>query len=192
MRRPVPVTILLLDEREVAPGRAGTYVRSCRQKLSGKQHMGTATRPAQTSPASWDTFSDVDAFVDAVLTKLAAMAADDARPMRSGPKPALTGAPLRKTVMALWCVCFCGMQWRAIGQLCEIPFGTLFTLFGCWTRLGLWRRRLDRLRRTWRIACGDDPEPSAIIIDSPLSPFACKRSRQRNLRFGEGCALQAP
>jgi hypothetical protein len=183
MRRPVPVTILLLDEREVAPGRAGTYVRSCRQKLSGKQHMGTATRPAQTSPASWDTFSDVDAFVDAVLTKLAAMAADDARPMRSGPKPALTGAPLRKTVMALWCVCFCGMQWRAIGQLCEIPFGTLFTLFGCWTRLGLWRRRLDRLRRTWRIACGDDPEPSAIIIDSPLSPFACKRSRQRNLRF---------
>jgi hypothetical protein len=26
-------------------------------------------------------------------------------------------------------VCFCGMQWRAIGQLCDIPFSTLYTLF---------------------------------------------------------------
>src|SRR3954468_23507383 len=33
-----------------------------------QQHMGTAFRPAKTSPASWDAFSDVDAFVDAVLT----------------------------------------------------------------------------------------------------------------------------
>ena len=29
--------------------------------------MGTAFNPAKTSPASWDVFSDVDAFVDAVL-----------------------------------------------------------------------------------------------------------------------------
>jgi hypothetical protein len=28
--------------------------------------MGTATRPATTSPAPWDAFSDVDAFVDTV------------------------------------------------------------------------------------------------------------------------------
>jgi hypothetical protein len=26
-------------------------------------------------------------------------------------------------------VAFCGLQWRAIGQLCDIPFGTLYTLF---------------------------------------------------------------
>ena len=38
--------------------------------------MGTAFNPAKTSPASWDAFSDVDAFVDAVLTELAAMVAD--------------------------------------------------------------------------------------------------------------------
>ena len=38
--------------------------------------MGTAFTPAKTSPASWDAFSDVDAFVDAVLAELAAMAAD--------------------------------------------------------------------------------------------------------------------
>jgi transposase len=128
--------------------------------------MGTATRPAKTAPASWDAFSDVEAFVDEVLTELAALAADGTRPTRSGPKPALAGAALRKAIMALWCTCFCGMQWRAIGQLCDIPFATLYTLFARWTRLGLWRRLLDRLRRTWRLACGDTPEPSTVIIDS--------------------------
>ena len=91
--------------------------------------MGTAVRTAKTSPASWDAFSDVDAFVDAVLAELAAMAADGTRSTRSGPKSPLTGAALRKAIMAIWCVAFCGMQWRAIGQLCDIPFGTLYTLF---------------------------------------------------------------
>jgi transposase len=33
-------------------------------------------------------------------------------------------------------------------------------------RFGLWRRLLDRLRRNWRLACGDAPEPSALVIDS--------------------------
>jgi transposase len=107
-----------------------------------------------------------NAFVDEVLVELAAVAKDGSRPMRSGPKPPLAGAALRKAVMAIWCVCFCGMQWRAIGQLCEIPFGTLYGLFARWTRLGLWRRLLDRLRRRWRLACGDAPEPSAVVIDS--------------------------
>jgi transposase len=128
--------------------------------------MGTATRPAKTAPAPWDAFSDVDAFVDAVLVELAAMAADGTRPTRPGPKPALAGAELRKAIMAIWCVGFCGMQWRAIGQLCGIPFGTLHTLFARWSRLGLWRRLLDRLRRTWRLACGDTPDPSTVVIDS--------------------------
>ena len=80
--------------------------------------MGTVFNPAKTFPASWDAFSDVDAFVDAVLAELAAMAADGTRRTRSGPKPSLTGAALRKAIMAIWCVAFCGMQWRAIGQLC--------------------------------------------------------------------------
>src|SRR3954454_18678033 len=38
-------------------------------------------------------------------------------------------AALRKAILAIWCVAFCGLQWRAIGQLCDIPFGTLYTLF---------------------------------------------------------------
>jgi hypothetical protein len=87
--------------------------------------MGTAVRPAKTSPGPWDAFADVDVFVDEVLKELAVVARDRTRPQRSGPKPPLAGAALRKAVMAIWCVCFCGMQWRAIGQLCDIPFNTL-------------------------------------------------------------------
>src|SRR5688572_24135739 len=126
--------------------------------------MGTAFNPAKTSPASWDAFSDVDAFVDAVLAELAAMAGT--RRSRTGSKPSLTGAALRKAIMAIWCVAFCGMQWRAIGQLCDIPFGTLYSLFARWTQLGLWRRLLNRLILAWRLACGDTADPSAVIIDS--------------------------
>ena len=128
--------------------------------------MGTAVRTAKTSPASWDAFSDIEAFVDAVLAELAAMAADGTRPTRTGPKPPLAGAALRKATMAIWCVAFCGLQWRAIGQLCDIPFNTLYTLFARWTRLGLWRRLLDRLRRAWRLACGDTADSSTVVIDS--------------------------
>jgi hypothetical protein len=106
--------------------------------------VGTAVLPAKTSAGPWDAFADVDAFVDEVLADLAAMTADGARPIRSGPKPPLAGAALREAVMAIWCVCFCGMQWRAIGQLCDIPFGTPCALFARWTRLGLWRRLLSR------------------------------------------------
>jgi hypothetical protein len=49
------------------------------------------------------------AFVDEILMELAAMEADGTKPTRSGPKPALTGAALRKAIMAIWCLCFCGM-----------------------------------------------------------------------------------
>jgi len=49
-------------------------------------HMGTAFTPAKTSPASWDAFRDVEAFVDAVLAELAAMAADGTRRTRTGPR----------------------------------------------------------------------------------------------------------
>src|SRR4051812_23732367 len=148
------------------------------QQPPDQQHMGTAFRPAKTSPASWDAFSDVEAFVDAVLAELAAMAADGTRPTRSGPKPPLTGAALRKAIMAIWCVGFCGMQWRAIGQLCDIPFGTLYTLFARWTRLGLWRRLRTRLIHAWRRACGGSPESSPVIVDTRSchsAPSCCGR-----------------
>jgi hypothetical protein len=148
------------------------YVCGRRPSRLEQHSLGTAVHPASTAPASWDAFTDVDAFVDEVLSELAAMAADGTRPTRGGPKPALTGAALRKAILALWCVCFCGLPWRAIGPLSDIPFGTLYTLFARWTRLGLWRRLLDRLRRTWRRACGDTPEPSTVVIDSRTCPSA--------------------
>src|ERR687892_631418 len=142
------------------------YVCGHRQQPPDPQHMGTAFTLPKTSPALWDAFSDVDAFVDAVLVELAAMTADGTRSTRLGPKPPLTGAALRRAILAIWCVAFCGMQWRAIGLLCDIPFGTLYSLFARWTRLGLWRRLLNRLILSWRQACGDTPEPSAVIVDS--------------------------
>src|ERR1700722_11100818 len=67
--------------------------------------------------------------------------------------------------MAIWCVCFCGMQWRAIGLLCDIQFGAHYRLFALWTRLGLCRRLPNRLPRTRRRACEDVSEPSAVVID---------------------------
>src|SRR3954467_1982490 len=126
------------------------------QQPSDPPHMGTAFNPAKTSPASWDAFSDVDAFVDAVLAELAAMAADGTRSTRSGPKSPLTGAALRKAIMAIWCVAFCGMQWRAIGQL---PIR--HAVHALCPRLGLWRRLLNRLILAWRQACGDAADPTA-------------------------------
>jgi hypothetical protein len=47
------------------------YVCGHRQQPPDPHHMGTAFRPAKTSPASWDAFRDVDAFVDAVLAAIA-------------------------------------------------------------------------------------------------------------------------
>jgi hypothetical protein len=95
--------------------------------------MGTAVRPAKIPPGPWDAFADVDVFVDEVLTERAVMARDGTRPQQSGPKPRLAGAALGEAVMTIWCVCFCGMRWRAIGQLCDILFGTLYGLLPRWT-----------------------------------------------------------
>jgi hypothetical protein len=155
------------------------YVCGNRQQPSDQQHKGTTVRTAKASPASWDAFSDIDAFVDAVLTELESMAADGTRPTRSGPKPPLAGAALRRAIMAIWCVGFCGLQGRAIGQMCDIPFGTLYTLFARWTRLGLWRRLLDRLRQTWRLACGGYCRANRCRHRQPLLPLRTQLLRAR-------------
>jgi hypothetical protein len=48
--------------------------------------MGTAVRPAKTSPGPWDAFADVrNVYVDEVLAELTAMAKDGTRPQRLGP-----------------------------------------------------------------------------------------------------------
>jgi hypothetical protein len=60
-----------------------------------QSHMGTAFTPARTSSASWDAFSDIEVFVDAVLAELVAAATDGTRSTRSGPKPSLVGGERR-------------------------------------------------------------------------------------------------
>src|SRR3954449_8773967 len=129
------------------------------QQPSDQQPMGTAFRPAKTSPASWDAFRDVDAFVDAVMAELTAMAGT--KPTRRGPKPPLAGAALHKAIMAIWCVCFCGLQHRP-----AVRHPVRHAVHAVRPRLGLWRRLLNRLIQAWRQACGDTADPSAVIIDS--------------------------
>src|SRR4051812_50168273 len=85
-------------------------VCGCRQQVSDQHHMGTAFKPAKTSPASWGAFHDVDAFVDAVLVELASMAGT--KPTRRGPKPPLAGAALRKASPAARGGFFWRLQWR--------------------------------------------------------------------------------
>jgi hypothetical protein len=148
----------------------------CGHRQQPQPHMGTAFTPAKTSPASWDAFNDVDAFVDAVLAELAAMAGT--RPTRSGPP--LTGAALRKAILAIWCVAFCGMQHRP-----AVRHSVRHALHAVRPRLGLWRRLLNRLILSWRQACGDKPVPSAVIVDSVVqrrlasgaASMAARRSR---------------
>ena len=56
----------------------------CGHQQQPQPHMGTAFTPAKTSPASWDAFADVDAFVDAVLAgPWRQTALDDCGPGRS-------------------------------------------------------------------------------------------------------------
>ena len=127
--------------------------------------MGTAVRPAKTSPGPWDAFADLDVFVDEVLASPRGYG-NGWRPADAiRAKAAVGRSSAAQGRHAIWCVCFCGMQWWAIGLLCDIPFGTLYGLFARWTRLGLWRRLLNWLRRTWRLVCGDTSEPSAVVID---------------------------
>src|SRR5271157_3974054 len=78
---------------------AGRQARPAAARVSTFLPIPNSEEPAKTSPGPWDAFADIDAFVDEVLAELEAMAKDGARPMRSGPKPPLAGAALRKAVM---------------------------------------------------------------------------------------------
>ena len=94
--------------------------------------MGTAVRPAKTSPGPWDAFGDVDGVrrrsAGAETTAMARMA-----PGRSAGAQAAAGRSDAQGGDGDLCVLFCGMQWRAIGQLCDISFSTLYGLFARWT-----------------------------------------------------------
>ena len=72
----------------------------------------------------------------------------------------------RRLIGVIWMLTFGGMQWRIAGWLSGIPFTTLHSSFARWSRLGLWRRLGQRLALDWRLACGDEVLPSAVVVDS--------------------------
>jgi transposase len=114
--------------------------------------------------ASWDALAEIDVFITACEAELEAMERERKGAHRRGRKP---DRLLRQRVLGLiWTITFGGMQWRIAGFLSGIPFTTLHTAFARWTRLGLWRRLGQRLALDWRLACGDDVLPSAVVVDS--------------------------
>jgi hypothetical protein len=123
---------------------------------------------------AWDALADIEVFIFATEAELAAMEAERVGVHRRGRKP---DPELRRRLLGLiWMLTFGGMQWRITGFLSGIPFTTLHSAFARWTRLGLWRRLGQRLAFDWRVACGDEALPSAIVVDS------------RSLRSAPTCA----
>ena len=126
--------------------------------------MGSSIGQAKVRPVSWDAFEKVEPFTEAVRKQLAVMKAR--RRVTVLPKTPLPEATLDRVIMCIWCVCYCGMQWRAACKLADLPFGTVYSCFARWQRLGLWKTLLLDLLRSWRLACGDTPKPSTVVVDS--------------------------
>jgi transposase len=120
--------------------------------------------PRPSRGDGWNILADIEVFIFAVEAELEAMDRERIGVHRRGRKPDLT---LRRRLIGLiWMLTFGGMQWRIAGCLSGIPFTTLHSAFARWTRLGLWRRLGQRLAFDWRLACGDEVLPSAVVVDS--------------------------
>jgi transposase len=112
----------------------------------------------------WNTPADIEVFVFAVEAELEAMDRERVGVHRRGRKPDL--ALRRRLIGLIWTPTFGGMQWRIAGWLSGVPFTTVHSRLARWTRLGLWRRLGQRLALDWRLACGDEVLPSAVVADS--------------------------
>jgi len=120
--------------------------------------------PRPSRGDGWDVLADIEVFVFAVEAELEAMDREKVGVHRRGRKPDL--ALRRRLIGLIWTLTFGGMQWRIAGWLSGVPFTTLHSSFARWTRLGLWRRLGQRLALDWRLACGDEVLPSAVVVDS--------------------------
>lgn len=120
--------------------------------------------PRSRRGGGWDVLADIEVFVFAVEAELEAMGRERTGVHRRGRKPDL--ALRRRMIGLIWMLTFGGMQWRIAGWLSGIPFTTLHSSFARWARLGLWRRLGQRLALDWRLACGDEVLPSAVVADS--------------------------
>src|SRR5215212_9474647 len=120
--------------------------------------------PRPSRGDGWNILADVEVFVFAVEAELEAMDRERVGVHRRGRKP---DPSLRRRLIGLiWMLTFGGMRWRIAGWLSGVPFTTLHSSFARWTRLGLWRRLGQRLALDWRLACGDEVLPSAVVADS--------------------------
>jgi transposase len=120
--------------------------------------------PRPSRGDGWNILADIEVFIFAVEAELEAMDRERIGVHRRGRKPDLS---LRRRLIGLiWMLTFGGMQWRIAGLLSGIPFTTLHSAFARWARLGLWRRLGQRLALDWRLACGDEVLPSAVVLDS--------------------------
>src|SRR4051812_20367147 len=120
--------------------------------------------PRPSGGDGWNILADIEVFIFAVEAELEAMDRERIGVHRRGRKPDLS---LRWRLIGLiWMLTFGGMQWRIAGLLSGIPFTTLHSAFARWARLGLWRRLGQRLALDWRLACGDEVLPSAVVVDS--------------------------
>jgi transposase len=120
--------------------------------------------PRPSRGDGWNTLADVEVFIFAVEAELEAMDRERVGVHRRGCKPDL--ALRRRLIGLIWMLTFGGMQWRIAGLLSGVPFTTLHSSFARWSRLGLWRRLGQRLALDWRLACGDEVLPSAVVVDS--------------------------
>src|ERR687886_697829 len=120
--------------------------------------------PCSRRGDGWNALADLEVFVFAVEAELAAMDRERVGVHRRGRKP---DPVLRRRLIGLiWTLTFGGLQWRVAGWLSGVPFTTLHSSFARWTRLGLWRRLGQRLAFDWRLTCGDEVLPSAVVADS--------------------------
>jgi hypothetical protein len=120
--------------------------------------------PRPSRGDGWNILADIEVFIFAVEAELEAMDRERIGVHRRGRKPDLS---LRWRLFGLiWMLTFGGMQWRIAGLLSGIPFTTLHSAFARWARLGLWRRLGQRLALDWRLACGDEVLPPAVVVDS--------------------------
>jgi hypothetical protein len=111
----------------------------------------------------WNTLADLEVLVSAVEAELGAMGRERVGVHRRGRKPDL--GLRRRPIGLTWMPAFGGTRWRVAGWLSGVPFTTLHGSFARWARLGLWRRLGQRLAPDWRLACGDEVLPSAVVVD---------------------------
>jgi transposase len=121
---------------------------------------------SKSKSKNWDIYEDVDVFVDVTVAKMQQMQKKRPTKNKTPPKEPLKGDALRRAIMGIWHVCFCGSQWRSVAYMMGISYNTLYSLFHRWTKRGLWEQLLGDLVQQWRAACGEEKRPRTLLIDS--------------------------